>query len=236
MDALSRDQVRRIDQLAIEKYGMPGVVLMENAGRASAEIILSLIRDELTLHPAHARVAVLCGGGNNGGDGYVIARHLHNAGCAVTLFAASDPDKLSGDARINYTIVERMRLPLRIVTTPALLHTAETETELESAQVIVDALLGTGFHGAVRSELASVIEHCNALRERGKKVVAIDVPSGLDCDSGAPSNAVVRADVTVTFVAQKRGFLSPSATPFLGRVCVADIGAPRELIDEVRAT
>lgn len=227
MLVLSRDQVRKIDQLAIERYGISGVVLMENAGRNASAAILEQLR-ELSLLPEKSRVAILCGGGNNGGDGYVIARHLHNSGCAVTLYAAVDPGKLSGDAAINYAIAAKMKLPLRNIATLAEL--SAVSAELDGADLIVDALLGTGFRGEVRTELAGVIDCCNTLHAKGKCVVAIDVPSGLDCDTGAPSNAVIFADRTVTFVGLKRGFLADAAKNYLGKVIVADIGAPRELI------
>ena len=230
MLALSRDQVRRIDRLAIEKYGIPGVVLMENAGRSAADVVLQLIRNDLRL-PATTRVGIFCGGGNNGGDGYVIARHLHHANAIVTVFAATPLEKLSGDAAINATIVQRMNLPVRPVANSAEL--AAAAPEFAQQRVLVDALLGTGFHGEVSAELAAVIERCNALAHGGAKVVAIDVPSGLDCDTGAPSNAVIRADVTVTFVAMKRGFLSPVAQAFTGLIKVAGIGAPQEIVDDV---
>ena len=227
---LSRDQVRRIDQLAIERYGIPGVVLMENAGRNASGVILDCLR-ERAITPEKSCVAILCGGGNNGGDGYVIARHLHNNGCAVTVFAAVDPAKLTGDAAINHAITAKMNLPQRRITTPA--EFTASASELEHADVLVDALLGTGFRGDVRPELAAIIAHCNSLHASGHRtrMVAIDVPSGLDCDTGAPSNATIVADVTVTFVAQKRGFLAPTAHEFLGKVVVADIGAPKELIN-----
>ncbi len=231
MNVLSRDQVRNIDRLAIERYGIPGVVLMENAGRNASAVILEQLR-ELSVPPEKSRVAILCGGGNNGGDGYVIARHLHNAGCVVMLYAASDPAKLSGDAAINYAIIKQMNLPLRRITTAAEFNAVFPE--LDDAHLLVDALLGTGFRGDVRPDLAAIITYCNQLQAKGKRVVAIDVPSGLDCDTGAPSNATIVADVTVTFVAAKRGFLEDSAKEFLGTVIVADIGAPKELIGVVQ--
>ena len=232
MNVLSREQVRSIDRLAIERCGIPGVVLMENAGRNASAAILEQLR-ELAVPPELARVAILCGGGNNGGDGYVIARHLHNSGCTVTLYAASDPEKLSGDAALNFAIIKKMNLPLRRITTAAEFNAIFPE--LNDANLLVDALLGTGFRGDVRADLAAVITYCNELQAQGKRVVAIDVPSGLDCDTGAPSNATIVADVTVTFVAMKRGFLADSAKPFLGNVIVADIGAPKELIALVQA-
>ncbi len=229
---LSRDQVRRVDRLAIEELGIPGIVLMENAGRNAAGVIFDLLCDELALDPAKARVAVLCGGGNNGGDGYVIARHLHNRGVSVRVYTTVDPATLKGDAAVNHTICAKMGLPIERITTAQ--QVATHAQGWSGAHVVVDALLGTGFRGEVRAHLADVIKRCNALA--GPKVVAIDLPSGLDCDTGGPSNATVQADVTVTFVAPKIGFDAPSATRYVGRVVVADIGTPPGLIDRVRAS
>lgn len=230
MPTLTRKQVRAFDRLAIEAYGVPGVVLMENAGRNAAEVVLDVLVDELGVAPHAGRVAVLCGGGNNGGDGYVIARHLHVWGLHVTLWAAVDPDGLKGDAAVHANIARRLKLDLQPLTEPG--HLDAAAGAWRGAHVVVDALLGTGFEGEVRPHLAAVIGRLNATR--GPVVVAVDVPSGLDCDTGAPANATVRAGVTVTFVDRKAGFDAPAAAPHLGRVVVADVGVPQELVARVR--
>jgi NAD(P)H-hydrate epimerase len=218
---LTRDQVRQIDRIAIEQIGIPGVVLMENAGRHAAQTVL-----ELLPNPAGARVCVLCGPGNNGGDGFVVARHLHNAEVRVTVLLACDAQKITGDARVNYDIAQRMSLPMHAILTPDEL--AQTQAQLRDCDVIVDALLGTGFTGQPRPPIDQIIRAVNALR--GPTIVAIDVPSGLDCDTGQPADPCVRADVTVTFVAPKAGFEKPPAPRYLGRIVVADIGVPRDLL------
>ncbi len=224
---LTRAQVRRIDALASERYGIPGIVLMENAGRHVAEAVWRLLpTNGISPH----KVAILCGGGNNGGDGYVAARHLANCGISVTIYEAVPPGKLSGDAALNRTIVEKMRLPSREVREPSQIKSAAVEWA--QAAVVVDALLGTGFSGEVRSPLAEIIAACNALT--GPRIVAVDVPSGLDCETGRPAKTCLRADLTVTFVVRKIGFDAPEAQAFLGQVEVADIGAPRELIELVQ--
>ncbi len=229
MTALTRDQVREVDRLAIQELGIPGMVLMENAASNAATAVLDTLHNRHSVDPTAARVAILCGGGNNGGDGYAIARHLHNHGVAVTVLAMADPAKLTGDAAVNHTICKNMKLPIHPATT---LDQFDTHTDmLVNAHIIVDALLGTGFIGQVREPMAEMINYCNALF--GPAVVAVDVPSGLDCDTGQPSNATMRADVTVTFVANKRGFTLDTAQPWVGRVVVADIGAPPELIERV---
>jgi NAD(P)H-hydrate epimerase len=231
MVSLTRKQVREVDRLAIEQLGIPGIVLMENAGINTTSVILDLLADELDIQPSDAHVVILCGSGNNAGDGYVIARHLHNWGADVTIFAVTDPDQLNGDAAINHLICSRMGLPILPVLTPDELHAHGPAWN--SAHILVDALLGTGFSGQVRPHLADVIQYCSQLT--GPTIVAVDVPSGLDCDTGKPSNATLRADVTVTFVAPKVGYDSLQAQPYLGDVLVVDIGTPPELIERVLA-
>ncbi len=218
---MTRQTIREIDRIAIEQIGIPGVVLMENAGRGAARVVLELLDD-----PAAGRVAVVCGPGNNGGDGFVIARHLHNERVEVTVYLAVDASRLAGDARINYEIVRQMDLPIRPMLTAEQLE--EGIASMRDCRVVVDALLGTGFAGQVRPPFDAIIRQVNGLTD--PKIVAVDVPSGLDCDTGQPSNATVRADVTVTFVAPKVGFGEPAAADYVGRVVVVDIGAPRELV------
>lgn len=219
---LTREQVRRIDGLAVERFGIAGIVLMENAGRNAAEII----RGEFG---TAGSAWICCGVGNNGGDGCVIARHLRNAGWSVRVLVAGDTARCTPDMKSNLDTVRAMNLELTVAT--------EADAQLvalrsvQSGDIIVDALLGTGFRGEVRDPAARLIKAINMADKRG--TVAVDVPSGLDCDTGSASNATIRADLTVTFVASKVGFELPSAAPFVGRVEVADIGVPCELITEV---
>lgn len=229
MRSLTRQQSREIDRIATEKYGIPSILLMENAGRNATDVILNLVEEigeEHYYKSEEPRVAVLCGGGNNGGDGYVIARHLYNSGIEVAVFAVVHPEKVTGDAAVMVNIVRKMDLGPEFLLDDAQL--ADRAEELAEADVIVDALLGTGFTGQVRGHLVQVVELINQLREDGATVVAIDAPSGLDCDTGKPSNATVEADVTVTFVASKAGFLKAGADRFTGRIVEVEIGAPPE--------
>lgn len=204
---LTRKQVRAVDRIAIEQLGIPGIVLMENAGRNAAEIIGKQVS------PLD-QIAILCGAGNNGGDGYVIARHLVNAGFNVQLVCAKPPEQLSGDAVVNAAIALRMNIPV------------VTLDVLTPQHIVIDALLGTGFHGDVRPELIDYIQAC----QNKARVFAIDLPSGMDCDSGQPSNATVKADHTITFVARKTGFDAEGSHHFTGKVHVVDIGVPRRAI------
>lgn len=215
---LSRDQVCALDRRAIEEFGVPGVVLMENAGRGAAERLVTL--------GIRGPVVLCCGKGNNGGDGFVIARHLDNRGHPVRVLLFARPQELTGDAAINYRIIDKAQLP--IVVFSGAVDQEMFRRELARADWVVDALFGTGLAGAVRPPFDQVIEAINA---SGKRVLAVDIPSGLDCDTGQPLGATVRAEQTVTFVALKQGFAVPAAKEWTGEVQVIDIGAPRVLLD-----
>jgi NAD(P)H-hydrate epimerase len=207
---LTREQVRACDKHAIEQLGIPSVVLMENAGHGTVEILRSL--------GIHGPVVICCGKGNNGGDGLVIARHLANAGCDVSVLLFADPRMLSTDAAIQWNIVQKMHLAAKVCTDvdePAL------AAAFAKADWIVDALFGTGLTGPLRAPFDRVIALMNA---SARKVLAVDIPSGLDCDTGEPLGANVRAAHTVTFVAAKLGFRNPASTTYTGQVHVADIG------------
>jgi NAD(P)H-hydrate epimerase len=220
---LSREEVRALDRRAIEEWGLPGVVLMENAGRGTAELLLAL--------GAQGRVVVCCGKGNNGGDGFVIARHLDNRGVPVRVLLFARPEDLHGDAAVNYRVLARAGVPLAVHAGPAVPE-GEVRQELAAAEWVVDALFGTGLASAVRPPFDRVIALINESRAR---VLAVDLPSGLDCDTGEPLGPTVRAEHTATMVAWKKGFASPAARPWLGEVHVIDIGVPRRLLAEAGA-
>jgi NAD(P)H-hydrate epimerase len=213
---LRREQVRELDRRAIEEFGVPGVILMENAGRGAAELLLQL--------GARGPVVICCGKGNNGGDGFVIARHLDNHGLPVRILLFARPESLTGDAAVNYHIVARSGLPLAVHES---LNEPSFSAEIAAADWVVDALFGTGLNGPLRAPFDAVIA---AINGSGKPVLAIDIPSGLDCDSGEPLGPTVRATHTVTFVAPKKGFTAPTAGEWLGQLYIAGIGAPRTLL------
>jgi NAD(P)H-hydrate epimerase len=220
MRSLSRAEVREVDRRAIADYGLPGIVLMENAGRNAAALVTDL--------GARGPVAIACGKGNNAGDGFVIARHLENMGLAPRLLLAAAVEDYAGDAAINHGVAVRAGLPIRyLVDAPQVAW----EEQLAGVGWIVDALLGTGCTAAARGCIATAIDAINAVRSRGSgQVFAVDLPSGLDCDTGRPLGSCVRADVTATFVARKLGFDQPESVAFTGRVHVLDIGVPRRLL------
>ena len=220
---LSRAEVREVDRLAIEAFGVPGVVLMENAGAGVARLLESL--------GITGPVAIACGKGNNGGDGFVIARHLDLAGHPVKLLLACRPDEVRGDAAVNLAIATRAGLAVEAL---AGADQAAWERGLSGAAWIVDSLLGTGATGAPTGPIATAIAAINAVRARGgPRVLAVDLPSGLDCDAGTAAGGCVRADVTATFVAPKRGFDTAGAAAFTGPVHVIGIGAPRAVLAQL---
>jgi ADP-dependent NAD(P)H-hydrate dehydratase / NAD(P)H-hydrate epimerase len=199
----STAQVRALDAYAIETLGIPGYTLMKRAGEAA-------LRYLRTRFPVAHRIVIACGGGNNGGDGYVLARFAQAAGLTVTTLAASPPERLCGDARQGY---EDLRASGAQVQPYAPEH-------LAAGEVIVDALLGTGLRGAAREEIARVIREINRC---GRPVLAMDVPSGLDSDTGVPLGETVRADCTVTFVGLKTGLFIGDGPEFAGTVFFDDL-------------
>jgi len=225
---LTRAQSRAVDALAIEDYGIPGMVLMENAGRGVAEVLLQI--DPALREASAPVVAILCGKGNNAGDGFVIARHLRIHGCLPKVLLLAPPEQLRGDALQNYHILRRT--DVRVVNFWAVPElTTALDIEACRAAWVLDAMLGTGASGPLREPIRTAAEWLNNHRGR---CLAIDVPSGLDCDSGEPAQGAVRADHTCTFVAPKSGFSAPTAAAHLGQLHVVSIGIPEQLIAEVR--
>lgn len=220
---LTRSQVREVDRRAIDDYGLPGVVLMENAGRGTVELLCRL--------GCSGPVVVCAGKGNNGGDGFVIARHLAIRGIEQRVILCCEPDQLQGDAAINYHVLQRSGLAGNILGTDITLN--ELAAMLNSADWIVDALLGTGAQGFVREPYRGVIDQIN---RSDRSVLAVDLPSGMDCDTGDPCGTCVRATVTATFVARKPGFDAPGASLWTGSVEVINIGVPPRLLEDVLKT
>jgi len=205
---MTRDQVRAFDAWAIRDMGIPGAILMENAGRGCTAELHDRYGQERSLH-----VTVACGTGNNGGDGFVIARHLINRGHRASVLLCGDRNKIQGDARLQLEILEHMQVSgLRFVSEAG---------DFRDSDLVVDALFGTGLAGAPRTPYPALIERLN---RAGVPIVAVDIPSGLDCDTGLPWGPVVQADLTVTFVCLKQGFLNEASRPYTGDVKVANIG------------
>jgi NAD(P)H-hydrate epimerase len=222
----SREQVRRLDARCVSDYGLSSLVLMENAGRGVADLLCRLIQDSGP-EPGGPSV-ICCGRGNNGGDGFVAARHLDLRRLPVEVLLFAEPASLTGDAAVNFRVLEKCGVPIRVFAGQPVM--AELAVALANGDWIVDALLGTGSHGDPRPPLDQIIGAINAA---GKPILAVDLPSGLDCDTGQAGHPTVRAPYTCTFVAAKRGFSAPAADEYTGQVHIADIGAPRKLVDEI---
>ncbi len=221
---LSREQLRELDHLAIEQYGIPGIVLMENAGSKAANIIASM-----TSGP----VVILCGKGNNGGDGFVLARYLHNWGIPFTVLLIGNSSQISLDteAGINMQILQRMKIPIYEVSDLATLKsTWPTNPEPE---IIVDAMFGTGLNGIVREPFLNIIQEIPKYK---KPIIALDTPSGLDANTGDILGAAIPAILTITFAYPKKGFLFKYGPKYVGKVVVVDIGIPKELLEQLNNT
>lgn len=217
--ALSRSQLREVDRRAVDDYGISGLVLMENAGRGAVDVLCQL--------GINGPVIICCGKGNNAGDGFVIARHLDLRGYDVRVQLWTSPDVLRGDAATNYNILAKSDVAIELLGQNS--DSAHVASRLSGAAWIVDALLGTGAVGDPQPPLDRAIEQINA---SAATKLAVDLPSGLDCDTGAASRFTVVAQHTCTFVAMKKGFLAPGAAHYTGQIHVCDIGVPRKLLGE----
>lgn len=214
MRAVTAATMREMDRRTIEDLGVPGSVLMERAGAGATEVALDL------LGASGREVTVLCGKGNNGGDGFVIARRLLAAGHRVSVHTACEPSEIRGDAA---RALEAYRGAGGVL---AESRPEAVRASLASADLAVDALLGTGVTGAVGEPIASWIGAVNAA---GRRVLAVDIPSGLSADTGAVLGVAARADVTVTFALPKLGLLQHPGAALAGRIVCVDIGIPADL-------
>jgi NAD(P)H-hydrate epimerase len=214
---MTRDEVRAFDSWAINTLGIPGVVLMENAGRSCAE----LIKEKLA-GVAKPKVCIFCGTGNNGGDGYVIARHLLNSGFKVIVVICGDHNKIKGDAKTNLDILERSGQPIEQLNLIGGDIPSRIKAFAAGADMLIDGLFGTGLNGQLSDEYKQLIESING---ENCPILAVDIPSGLDCDTGEPLGAAIRANYTVTFVAVKKAFTSADAvSQYTGDIFIASIG------------
>jgi len=213
---LTRQQVRDFDAWAINTAGVPGVVLMENAGTGCGEIVIAELEKR-----KGSKVCIFCGTGNNGGDGFVIARHLKNAGFSVVIGLCGPASKIKGDAEINYKIVCKMGITVKSLEAASANIRKDVETIACDCDLIIDAIFGTGLTGELAGGFAELINSINALN---KPVIAVDIPSGLDCDTGEPLSTAIKAIATVTFAAAKKGFKNLRSAGYTGEVYVASIG------------
>ncbi len=223
MKLLTADQIRELDRCAIEDYAVPGVVLMENAGRGAAQIVDARYRS-LSLGP----ILVVAGKGNNGGDGYVMARHLENYGWQVRILVLAARSEISGDAQINLRILENSQSAISYATTSV--EIAAVLQQYADTVLVIDAIFGNGLNTPVRGHFLAAIEQINALK---LPVVAVDMPSGVDATTGEILGAAIKAECSISFAVAKLGQVSYPAFSCAGDLFVVDIGVPKSLQDTI---
>lgn len=225
---LTRLQAREIDRLALERFGLAGLVLMENAG------LLAALRC-LQLRCGKGPVVILCGPGNNGGDGFVVARQLALRGVPVEVLALGSLEDCSPDAKVQRSILLRAGQRVHELATSE--QRREAWRGWGACSLLVDALLGTGFRGDLRAPVRELLTALTAYREQQScPLVALDLPSGLDCDTGLAAQGCVAADHTLTFEARKQAFDQAGSAAWTGRVEVLPIGVPKAVIEAVRSS
>ena len=218
MRYVTSQEMRRLDKEAAEKFGIPSVVLMENAGRAvyePAHGMLSGAKEKKTLCG--------CGRGNNGGDGFVAARHLINNGFDTEIFLLGDPATLKGDAKINYNILHKVKIKFKLLKDNRKLDSFRES--LKKSGLLIDAILGTGISGEVKDPFASAI---NLMNQSKKPILAVDTPSGLDATEGKALGSCIKATKTVTFAFPKTGFIKNDGPDKIGALVVAEISLPEK--------
>jgi hydroxyethylthiazole kinase-like uncharacterized protein yjeF len=224
MKVATAEQMQELDRKAIEAYRIPGIVLMENAGRGATEVISNTFPDLQKM-----KIAIVAGKGNNGGDGFVIARYLLNRRISVKVYLLADSKGLRGDAETNFQIFQRMKG--EVISVPSSKDYQKVKKELEKFDLLIDAIFGTGLDAEVRGYYREVIDHLNTLQ---KPIVAIDIPSGLDANTGKPFGTAVRASLTITFGLPKIGHVISPGLDYVGKLKLVDIGLPKKLVEEER--
>jgi ADP-dependent NAD(P)H-hydrate dehydratase / NAD(P)H-hydrate epimerase len=223
MKILTAAQMGEVDRLTTERFRIPSILLMENAGRSFADELAKAIPG---LHSK--RIVIFCGRGNNGGDGLVVARYLALRGAKPSILIFCDPENLKGDARSNWEIVQAMNLPVQILSTVALAKACLRKAD--TPDVIVDALFGTGLAKPIGADFRPVVEWINKASSKAF-VASIDIPSGLRADSFQIPGPAVKAQLTVTFSALKLAHVMPPAVDLAGKIVLADIGSPPVLFE-----
>lgn len=219
MKEITPKKMKEIDLAASRVFGIPSLILMENAGRGLAEVAAGMLSGK------EKRVVCVCGKGNNGGDGFVCARHLVNKGLEVSVFLIGESEQLKGDAQLNFSILEKMEVSVEKIITKDDLK--KLEGFLKKTDLVIDAIFGIGVSGSVKDPYCQIIKAINASK---KKVLAVDLPSGLDATEGFLLGSCIKADITVTFVAPKTGLVKNQGPEFCGEVIIVDISAPKQLL------
>ncbi len=211
MYVLEARQMRNADAMTCNEYGLSGMVLMENAARAVYDYIIQ---------EKYEKIVIVCGGGNNGGDGFALARQLLTHGQNTRVFCFADISRIKGDAALNLHILKKMDVEIEA-------NIDNLGSALERCQVVVDAIFGTGFRGEVQGSYKQAIELINSC---GRNVISVDMPSGINTDNGKEANAFVKADCTITFCCKKPGQLLGAGREASGRVIVSSISMPEDCI------
>jgi len=222
MKILNSAEMKRVDQRTIQQVGIPGIVLMENAGLQIVKAI-----EEMWQPTSPMKIAIFCGKGNNGGDGYVVARHLHNRGHKPLIILLARREEITGDAKINLNIALNIGIELLEVPTPQ--RWEEQKPTLQSFDLIVDAILGTGLFKPVTGFYKEIIEEIN---RSAVEVASVDIPSGLSAGTSQVIGPAIKAHLTVTFACPKYPHILPPAEQYVGRLVVADISIPQRVIEE----
>jgi len=213
-------QIQNLDNIAINKYEIDSLFLMENAGKAVADEVASILINKKT-----KKVAIVCGKGNNGGDGFVAARYLLNQGFEVKNFLLGKVKEITSDAYANLEML--LNLGQKIYEIPNIKSFNRYKKNIRDCQIVIDAIFGVGLKGKLREPAKTVI---NFLNRSKRQVVSVDVPSGLDATTGFVLGTCVKADRTVTFTLAKKGFFINQGPKFIGKLKIADIGVPKNLV------
>ena len=207
-------QMRKIDKITSEKYGIVSLILMENAGKAVFEETVKTLK-----RLKNKTVSVVCGSGNNAGDGFVAARYLLNSGIKTKVILVNRPEHFKGDCKTNFEILKNIGVTV-----------SRDLRALGRVGIVIDALLGTGLNGIIRRETAAAIASVN--KSQAYKM-SVDIPSGIDSDTGKVSGCAVRADKTVTLALHKAAYANKAARKYFGKTLVADIGIPFQAVKEI---
>jgi ADP-dependent NAD(P)H-hydrate dehydratase / NAD(P)H-hydrate epimerase len=211
--AVTASLMTELDKLSIQKYHIPGLILMENAGKGIAQVVIDFLGTA-----TGKRVCIFCGPGNNGGDGYVIARHLKNSGCLIDVYVTAVREKIKGDALTQLTILENNATEI---------HFIQDIPVLEKPDLLIDALLGSGASGPLTGLYAKIVDYANSL---SIPILSVDIPTGVNADTGDVSNPTIKANITATLAVPKIGLLLPPGRMHTGKLVVIDISMPEEVM------
>jgi NAD(P)H-hydrate epimerase len=223
MNIVTADEMRAMDRQTIESFGIPGRILMENAGRDATRIL----REHFS-GIALRRIGVMAGRGNNGGDGFVIARYLANAGIKVNVYLLSKSASVAGDAAANLKLLAPMGIP--VIELPDIETFSRHKSALRHMDLWVDAILGTGLKSSVKGHFSKVIDFLNRLN---KPIFAVDIPSGLNSDTGQPCGSCISAQATATFAFAKAGQVQYPGVDYCGKLHIIDIGIPNTIVNQI---